>query len=92
MEVLLKMLRGVNKKIIEINNVEGGYFEKILFFVNEDKKSEPDSVLNNQAEKYVSDSSILQYKKSFSGKDTAKILLKMAISGGIGFAVGILLL
>ncbi|MBQ3530627.1 MAG: hypothetical protein IJA05_01755 [Oscillospiraceae bacterium] len=86
------MLRGVNKKIIEINNVEGGYFEKILFFVNDEKRSEPDSVLSRQAEKYVSDSCSLQYKKSFFSSETAKILLKMAISGGIGLAVGTLLL
>ena len=50
------MLRGVNKKIIEINNVDGGYFEKILFFVSDDRKSEPDSVLENQAERYANDS------------------------------------
>lgn len=86
------MLRGVNKKIIEINNVEGGYFDKILFFVNDEKRSEPDSVLNNQAEKYVSDSCALKYKKSFFSGETVKILLKMAISGGIGLAVGTLLL
>lgn len=92
MEVQSQMLRGVNKKIIEINNVEGGYFDKILFFVNDEKRSEPDSVLNNQAEKYVSDSCALKYKKSFFSGETAKILLKMAISGGIGLAVGTLLL
>ena len=86
------MLRGVNKKIIEINNVEGGYFDKVLFFVNDEKRSEPDSVLSNQAEKYVSDSCSLKYKKSFFGGETLKILLKMAISGGIGVAVGTLLL
>ena len=86
------MLRGVIKKIIEINNVEGGYFERVLFFVNDDKKSEPDSVLSSQAEKYVSDSCALKYKKSFFGSETSKILLKMAISGGIGFAVGTLLI
>ena len=86
------MLRGVNKKIIEINNVEGGYFDRILFFVNEEKRAEPDSVLNSQAEKYVSESCALKYKKCFFGGETAKILLKMAISAGAGFAVGILLL
>ena len=86
------MLRGVNKRIIEINNVEGGYFDRVLFFVNEDKKAESDSVLSRQAEKYVSDSCSLQYKKSFFSSETAKILLKMAISGGIGLAVGTLLL
>ncbi|MBR5310045.1 MAG: hypothetical protein IKU42_02840 [Oscillospiraceae bacterium] len=86
------MLRGVNKKIIEINNVEGGYFDRVLFFVNEEKRSEPDSVLNNQAEKYVSDSCALKYKKSIFSSETPKVLLKMAISAGIGLAVGILLL
>jgi hypothetical protein len=85
------MLRGVNKKIIEINNVEGGYFDRVLFFVNDEKRSEPDSVLSSQAEKYVSDSCSLKYKKSFFSGETLKILLKMAISGGIGVAVGTLL-
>ena len=86
------MIRGVNKKIIEINNVEGGYFDRVLFFVKEEKRSEPDSVLNNQAEKYISDSCSLKYKKSFFSGETAKILLKMAISAGAGLTVGILLL
>ena len=85
------MLRGVNKKIIEINNVEGGYFDRVLFFVNDEKRSEPDSVLSSQAEKYVSDSCSLKYKKNFFSGETLKILLKMAISGGIGVAVGTLL-
>ena len=76
------MLRGVNKKIIEINNVEGGYFDRVLFFVNEEKRSEPDSVLNNQAEKYVSDSCALKYKKSIFSSETPKVLLKMANFGG----------
>lgn len=86
------MIRGVNKKIIEINNVEGGYFDRVLFFVKEEKRSEPDSVLNNQAEKYISDSCSLKYKKSFFSGETAKILFKMAISAGAGLTVGILLL
>ena len=86
------MLRGVNKKIIEINNIEGGYFDRVLFFVNEDRKTEPDSVLNHQAEKYVSDSCSLKYKKSLFYSETVKVLLKMAISAGVGLAVGILLI
>lgn len=86
------MLRGVNKKIIEINNVDGGYFDRILFFVNDDWRSEPDSVLDKQAEKYVSDSCMLKYKKRFFCNDTAKIIIKMALSCGIGIIVGTLLL
>ncbi len=86
------MLRGVNKKIIEINNIEGGYFEKVLFFVKEDRKSEPDSVLNNQAEKYVNESCALKYKKSLFPGEKSLILLKMAISAGAGFALGLFFL
>ncbi|MBR3609883.1 MAG: hypothetical protein IKL57_00245 [Oscillospiraceae bacterium] len=82
------MLRGVNKKIIEINNVEGGYFDRVLFFISEDKKSEPDSVLNRQAEKYVSESCALKYKRSLLSSDTARIIIKMAASAGIGLAIG----
>lgn len=84
------MLRGVNKKIIEINNVEGGYFDRVLFFVNEERKSEPDSVLSQKAEKFVSDTCSLKYKKSFFHGDKVKVFLKMAFSAGAGLAIGIL--
>ena len=86
------MLRGVNKKIIEINNVEGGYFDRVLFFISEDKKSEPDSVLSRQAEKYVSDSCGLKYKKRLFSADSIKIIMQMAASAGIGLAIGMILL
>ena len=85
------MLRGVNKKIIEINNVEGGYFEKVLFFVKDDSRSEPDSVRESQAEKYVSDSCALKYRRRFLTWDNAKFLMKMAASAGLGIAIGMLL-
>lgn len=86
------MLRGVNKKIIEISNVDGGYFEKVLFFVNDEKKFEPDSVLESQAEKYVSDSCALKYRRKFFTFETLKFAIKMAISAGAGLAIGIWLL
>ncbi len=86
------MLRGVNKKIIEISNVDGGYFEKVLFFVNDEKKFEPDSILESQAEKYVSDSCALKYRRKFFTSETLKFIIKMAISAGTGLAIGIWLL
>lgn len=86
------MLRGVNKKIIEINNVEGGYFEKILFFVSDERRSEPDSVLESQAEKYVSDPCALKYRRRILTWDNAKLFIKMALSAGAGVAVGLFLL
>lgn len=90
-EVRIVVLKGVNKRIIEINNVEGGYFEKILFFVSDDRK-ESDSILENQAQKYVADSCALKFRRRIFTSDTVKFILKMALSAGAGLAVGILLL
>ncbi len=82
------MLRGVNKKIIEINDVDGGYFEKVLLFVRDERRSEPDPVLESQAEKYVSDSCALKYRRRFFTLDNVKFLFKMALSAGLGVAIG----
>ncbi len=86
------MLKGVNKKIIEINNIEGGYFEKVLFFVSDERKTEPDYVLNDKAEKYVNASCSLKYKKSIFPDTKTGNLFKMAISAVIGFALGLIFL
>ncbi len=86
------MLRGVNKRIIEINDVEGGYFDKILFFVKDERRLEPDSLLENKAEQYVADSCTLKYRHRFLSAETLKFALKMGISAGIGLAIGIFLL
>jgi len=82
------MLRGVNKKIIEINDVEGGYFEKVLLFVSDERRSEPDSVLESQAEKYVSDSCALKYRRKLLSADNAKFIFKLALSTGLGVMIG----
>lgn len=89
--VIYKMLRGVNKRIIEISNIEGGYFEKVLFFVNDDRK-EPDSVFENQAQKHVSDSCALKFRRKIFTSDTLKFILKMSAAAGAGLAAGIFLL
>ena len=86
------MIHGVNKKIIEINDVEGGYFEKILFFVSDERRSEPDALLEKKAENYVADSCSLKYRRRFFSEDTIKFLLKMALSAGTGLAIGVFLL
>ena len=86
------MLRGVNKKIIEINDVEGGYFDKILFFVKDEKRLEPDYLLENKAEQYVTDSCTLKYRHRLFSTETIKFALKMGISAGIGLLIGIFLL
>ncbi len=79
------MVRGVNRKIIEINNVEGGYFEKILFFVSDERRSESDDVLKDKAEHYITDVCSLRYRRRFSPA-VFRIVVRMLTAAGAGFA------
>ncbi|MEE1186500.1 MAG: hypothetical protein UHN02_03875 [Acutalibacteraceae bacterium] len=44
------MLKGVNRKIIEINNTNSKYFEKAILFVSDDFTGESDENLQKQAQ------------------------------------------
>lgn len=47
------MLRGINRSIIEINETENKYFEKILIFVKPEFGALPDDRLRKEATKLV---------------------------------------
>ncbi len=46
------MLKGVNKRILEITNTESQYFEKIIFFVRPSGANVSDSALQKEAERF----------------------------------------
>ena len=46
------MLRGVNKRIIEVNDTDSDYFEKALFFVKDDTDFD-NKLLENEAKKII---------------------------------------
>lgn len=48
------MLKGVNKRIIEISNIENEYFYKALLFVNSDAIDKSDKKLQAEANNYIS--------------------------------------
>lgn len=47
------MLKGVNRRIIEINNTESKYFEKAIVFVKPNFNDLDKSVLEREADGYV---------------------------------------
>ena len=47
------MVRGVNKKIVEISETENKYFERAILFVRNDVSEKDLSVIKNQAEIYL---------------------------------------
>ncbi len=48
------MIKGVNKKIIEVNNTDSIYFEKAVFYLRPNVRELPAEVSRAEAEKYIS--------------------------------------
>jgi len=47
------MIKGVNKKIIEINNTDNIYFDKVIFYLKPNVIELPNAVAEAEAEKYI---------------------------------------
>lgn len=47
------MIKGVNKRIIEINDTDSIYFEKAVFYLRPEVKELPSEVSNHEAENYI---------------------------------------
>lgn len=47
------MLKGINRRIIEINKTNNDFFEKAILFVNSDKFEISEYVLSQQADLYL---------------------------------------
>lgn len=63
------MIKGVNKKIIEINRTDSIYFEKAVFYLRPEVRELPTEISRAEAEKYISQIiPELHRKKKFSGK------------------------
>lgn len=59
------MIKGVNKKIIEINNPESIYFEKAVFYLRPEVIELPQQVAEEEIERYIARLGILsQHRKN----------------------------
>lgn len=90
------MLRGVNKRIIEVNDTDSDYFEKALFFVKDDTDFD-NKLLENEAKKIIHSYFEPQPKTAKMGylryteekkKKTRKIKI-FAIAGCIAVALSV---
>ncbi|HOF68916.1 MAG TPA: hypothetical protein PLF24_05535 [Ruminococcus sp.] len=48
------MIKGVNKRIIEINNPQSIYFEKAIFYLKPNVSQLPDSIAQSEVQRYIS--------------------------------------
>ena len=49
------MLKGINRRIIEINRTNNDYFEKAILFVKSDKSGCPPQILSSQADLFLNE-------------------------------------
>lgn len=69
------MIKGVNKKIIEINNPQSIYFEKAVFYLKPNVSKLPENVANCEIEKYINMIDLKSGFKTNQWKKSSKILL-----------------
>lgn len=79
------MLRGINRSIIEINETNNKYFEKVLVFVKPEFVAEPKDKLKKEAVDLINDyaplpfSSAPEKKNGWQGGQKGKKLLKLSL-------------
>jgi hypothetical protein len=78
------MLRGINRSIIEINETENQYFERVLIFVRPEFGSFPESYLQKEAAKLVGGMSTrpVGFKNKKRGSARKRAVLKRRLVCG----------
>lgn len=77
------MLRGINRSIIEINDTDNRYFEKVLIFVRPEFGSFPEGYLKKEAKKMVGSisTSPVGLKKRIPIRKKIKLKRKRILAG-----------
>lgn len=81
------MIKGVNRKIVEINQTDSIYFEKAVFYLRPNVRELPCEISRSEAEKYVA-RVIPEYRRNSRKR---RIMTVTAVCG-ISVAVAISLL
>lgn len=70
------MIKGVNKKIIEINNPQSIYFEKAVFYLKPNVSKLPDNIANCEIERYIN---MINLENGYTENPWKKILRRIII-------------
>lgn len=84
------MVRGVNKKVVEVVEVEHEYFEKVILFLKDDKQEREEKQLRQEAGRYISGLHFRPspgVKRSFSWKRWSIAALKLGGAAAFGAAI-----
>lgn len=71
------MVKGVNKKIIEVNNPDSIYFEKAVFYLKPEVRTLPDEIARREIDRYIADTGV--HKKQRNSLKTGRIIILSAL-------------
>lgn len=79
------MIKGVNKRIIEINRPDSIYFEKAIFYLKPNVRELPSAVTEKEVRRYVSLLGIEELKppKNRTIRNIFLLLISLAAAAGI---------
>lgn len=77
------MLRGVNKKIIEVIDTQNEYFERAILFLNDQKLGEEDALIKSNADEFLQQAGNKRLRRILRGRVVLEVC-KLLCAAGIG--------
>ncbi|MDE6789113.1 MAG: hypothetical protein K2J47_07310 [Ruminococcus sp.] len=71
------MVKGVNKKIIEVNNPDSIYFEKAVFYLRPEVHTLPDEIARREIDRYITSSGLSKKRRRISPKTGGLIIFSV---------------
>lgn len=84
------MIKGVNKKIIEINNPESPYFDKVVLYIKPNREIHSSNELAYEVDKYLK--SIIKDKHQHKSSSVTNIMIDHNIGVIIGMALVLIMI
>lgn len=86
------MVRGANKRVIEVINTENEYFERVIFIVKNEKADKSDPFLTKEATEYIKGKKCNVAKRKKTKLDIMYIVAKYLGVAGVGAIISTLLM
>ncbi len=80
------MLRGVNRRIIEINDCQSAYFERAIFILRAEASSKSEQALKTEADKLLSNMSrppLAKRKKYLISRKALWLVTVLSLTGAV---------
>ena len=81
------MIKGVNRKVIEINHPESAYFERAVLYLRPDVNEAPLHAAQLETEAFLGSAHTQKRKPRLTLRSWVWFVLGMAVSGGVTAAI-----